>query len=359
MTASIIIPTFNDSADLEALLDSIRRTSLRDLEVIVVDDGSTDGSQAMCRARGDVRLIELPQNRGPAHARNVGAAAASGEVLIFADSDVVLDEGSDLLRDMVAVFARHPEVDSVLTITDPRPRSESVVAYNYSVYHTYYMRRILGGAEERLGRIMFFTTRLGAIRRESFRRSGGFCEGLRTVMNEDGEFGARTYYKEFTSYVHRDFVHHHRYPTRFRKFVTNYFRTALVQAQIDATYDTGPDESISRAEQLRRIFALGLWGALPLLPVLPIPVLAVLGAAVPAFLLSFGRMNSLIFKVVPARYLWAWHATYVAITPAIFAGYGWGKLSALLGRDLLAGVPSENPFFSADAPPAPDDARAA
>ncbi len=346
MKTSVIIPTYNHIEDLRALLDSIAATRLKDYEVLVVDDGSTDGTVKMCRERGDVRLISLEANSGPSRARNIGAARARGELLIFADSDVVLPRDPDLLREMVAVLERTPDIDCVLSISDIAPRTPSAVAYNYSVYHAYYMNALLGGKATACGSLMFFTTRLGAIRRSRFRASGGFYESLRSVMNEDGEFGARCYHLGYTTYCSARFVHAHRFPTGFPHFMKNYFRTALVQSLIDRKMDTSPDPSIGAAEKLRRLFALSLLASPLLLLRLPFPAyLPLLLLAAGAFIASFGAMNRLIWKNVP-RGLWLpWYVVYAAVTPSILLGYLYGILLHLTGTSLLRGEPSNLDFF--------------
>ena len=90
--ASIIIPTHNRLDDLEELLSALETTLEGDTltEVIIVDDASSDGTcQKLQAAYPWVQLIASNENAGPAAARNVGARAASGMLLLFLDSDGV------------------------------------------------------------------------------------------------------------------------------------------------------------------------------------------------------------------------------------------------------------------------------
>jgi glycosyltransferase involved in cell wall biosynthesis len=91
---SVVIPTFNRRASLEACVDSILRVDYPAFELIVCDDGSTDGTFAMLaqRAAGDPRLrpVRAPANGGPAMARNLAIREAQGEIVFFADDDVVV-----------------------------------------------------------------------------------------------------------------------------------------------------------------------------------------------------------------------------------------------------------------------------
>lgn len=94
---TVVIPVFNTAAYLDVSLRSIASQSLRAIEIIVVDDGSTDESRTVLdrHARQDERIrpIYLPENRGQGHARNRGLDAARGRFVYFFDSDDVLKPG--------------------------------------------------------------------------------------------------------------------------------------------------------------------------------------------------------------------------------------------------------------------------
>lgn len=105
---SIILPTYNRADTLGRALDSIRAQREQDWELVLVDDGSTDGTQALLQRYDDPRLRVLRQeNRGVSHARNAGLAAARGQLISFLDSD---DEWPPHhLALMAAFFAAHPD----------------------------------------------------------------------------------------------------------------------------------------------------------------------------------------------------------------------------------------------------------
>lgn len=93
MTVSIIIPVFNAEPYLRQCLDSVVTQSVRDIEVICVDDGSTDGSAAILAeyAAKDPRVRHIRQkNSGPGVARNVGMSDARGKYILFLDADDML-----------------------------------------------------------------------------------------------------------------------------------------------------------------------------------------------------------------------------------------------------------------------------
>lgn len=88
---SIIIPNYNQSIYLEECINSVLSQSLQPLEIIIVDDKSTDDSIMVIeqiRAKNEcVRLIALEKNRGVSYARNVGLRQAQGELVSFLDAD--------------------------------------------------------------------------------------------------------------------------------------------------------------------------------------------------------------------------------------------------------------------------------
>jgi glycosyltransferase involved in cell wall biosynthesis len=323
MRASVIIPARNEAGRLPALLASLRSTAF---ETIVVDDASTDGTAEACASLAGVSVQRLPAPLGPAAARNRGAGAATGDIIVFLDCDVVLREGC--VEALVQELENDRALDFAVTISETEPVVPGTVAYAYSVYHSYYMDRFLDGAAERRGPLMFFTTRLGAIRAERFREAGGFCETLTGVMNEDGEYGARIFSLGFKGLISRRLTHRHGWSNGFFKMVRNYFRTAFVQAMIDRKYDTSPDESASLLEAFRRLFAMFL------------PFIALFHpSAVFFFLASLGELNRLVWTRVPRRFRLGWYLVYIAVSPAIAAGYALGLWQERRGRSLLEGPP--------------------
>ena len=104
-TVSVVIPVKDRADELARCLDSISRVDYpRELlQVIVVDDGSSDDSAAVARERGALVVPSGGTGRGPAAARNVGARAATGEILAFIDSDCTASTG--WLSELLPAFA--------------------------------------------------------------------------------------------------------------------------------------------------------------------------------------------------------------------------------------------------------------
>lgn len=113
---SVIIIFLNEARFLMEAIESVRRQSYADWELILVDDGSSDGSETMARAAGDHRRIfylDHPghANRGMSASRNAGIAAARGELIAFLDADDVWPPHK--LAEQVAVFDAEPRADMV------------------------------------------------------------------------------------------------------------------------------------------------------------------------------------------------------------------------------------------------------
>jgi len=108
VSVSLVIATFNHGRVLADALDSAVAQTLRGVEIIVVDDGSTDDTPAvLARYAGRIRVVRQP-NRGLAAARNTGLAAAHGSYVSFLDADDVMMPTK--LAEQVAVLDRAPSV---------------------------------------------------------------------------------------------------------------------------------------------------------------------------------------------------------------------------------------------------------
>ena len=118
---SVIVPLYNKAPYVRRALDSISRQTFSDLEVIVVDDGSTDEGPALVSAYGDERVRIVAQvNLGPGAARNRGIERARGELIAFLDADDewlpdylaesvrLLDEYGPRVASITSGYIEHP-----------------------------------------------------------------------------------------------------------------------------------------------------------------------------------------------------------------------------------------------------------
>lgn len=113
MKISIIIPVYNSEKYLEQCVESIRNQTHTDLEIILVDDGSTDNSPALCDTFGrqDCRVKVIhKENGGTADSRNAGMRAAEGDYITFMDNDDFWDAKEALEKLVAFIDQKKPEV---------------------------------------------------------------------------------------------------------------------------------------------------------------------------------------------------------------------------------------------------------
>lgn len=112
---SIIIPTYNGLHLLKSCIDSIRAYTETPYEIIVVDNGSQDGTDAYCRLN-KLTFISLPENRGFPYACNLGLRLASGDELLLLNNDVVVS--SRWLSNLKNALYSAPEIGIVGPVTN-------------------------------------------------------------------------------------------------------------------------------------------------------------------------------------------------------------------------------------------------
>ncbi|MFL5950539.1 MAG: glycosyltransferase family 2 protein [Gaiellaceae bacterium] len=162
MRLSAIVPATDKPVQLERVVSAIRAADDAPDDVIIVD--------------------EAPQ-AGPAAARNLGAARAAGDVLVFVDSDVV--PHTDAFQRIRAAFAAEPELAAIFGSYDDAPPETGAVSGFRNLLHHYIHQQSPGEAST-------FWAGLGAIRREVFLAAGGFdAERYPRASIEDIELGLR------------------------------------------------------------------------------------------------------------------------------------------------------------------------
>lgn len=176
---SIIIPAYNAAQFIAATLESALAQTLKDTEIIVIDDGSKDGTASVVQAFPNVRYVRQA-NGGVSTARNHGAVLAQGQFLAFLDSDDIWHP--DKLRQQVQAFEQHP--DSVFCRT----------AFTYQDEDE---QRIRLGAERQdaphsitpdlLPSFLhpYFATSTVMVRKSAFDEAGGFDASLRIAEDVD------------------------------------------------------------------------------------------------------------------------------------------------------------------------------
>ncbi len=270
---SVVVPVYRRAGEVHLLLRSLPDAGLRPLEVeiILVDDASGDGTAAAMRAAardlglGNVRVIEMKQNGGPARARNLGAQEARGRLLFFTDSDCVFEAGS--LKNLAAAFARSG-VRALSGYCSSTPANFGFFAEYKALMEWSWLPR---GNQH-----TFFPGRHSAIERKLFLEIGGFDTTYRGADIEDYEVGYRIR-KATTIHFDPTILVRHHHPG-FRKQAILYFRRARMWTRLfmkrggkfDNTATTASG-GVSRALGVIVLLSLGAPVATPW--IWPFPVL--------------------------------------------------------------------------------------
>lgn len=177
---SIIIPNLNGATTLRQCLTAATTVADDAFEVIVVDDGSQDGSVEIIKSF-PCRLIQLEQQAGASRARNVGAENSHGEILFFTDADCLIQADTlSLVRRLMA--ANNPDVVIGGTYT-LQPGDARFFSRFQSVFINYSETRHLQAPD-------YLASHTLAIDANTFHNSGGFAEDFLPIL-EDVEFSHR------------------------------------------------------------------------------------------------------------------------------------------------------------------------
>ena len=122
---SAIVPVHNAHQDLEQCLDALLSSSYQHLEILVVDDASTDDGVLIAREKG-ISVLRLEVQSGPAAARNHGVRHAKGDILFFVDSDVVVK--TDSIERLVKNFQSDPDTAAVFGSYDDTPAASNFIS---------------------------------------------------------------------------------------------------------------------------------------------------------------------------------------------------------------------------------------
>ncbi|WP_020482957.1 glycosyltransferase family 2 protein [Methylomonas sp. MK1] len=173
---SIIIPVYNSEKYLEEALQSALSQTYNNIEIIAVNDGSTDSSQDILKKYADsIKILSQP-NLGASAARNLGVSVSSGDILAFLDSDDIWDKNK--LERQLEVLENHPEAiglySDVRYIDAQGNLIKATDAYRTGWCSGNILEPLLFGKG-----VFGFSPSLVIIRRKNFELAGGFPEDVR------------------------------------------------------------------------------------------------------------------------------------------------------------------------------------
>ncbi|WP_165864470.1 exopolysaccharide biosynthesis glycosyltransferase EpsD [Capsulimonas corticalis] len=235
---TVVIPTYNRKASLKVTLDGLARQkySLQDVEVIVVSDGSTDGTDAFLEeyaggAPYTLRVI-TQANQGPAQARNAGVWAAKGEIIVFIDDDV--EPVDDFLA---SHMAHHKSDDKIVVIgpMSPDPARRGVepawIAWEHAMLQKQYFNLTTGVWKQAWAN--HFYTGNASLRREHIVAVGGF--DVEFKRQEDVELAHRMRRTQGVNFVFdpkADVIHRpHRSFASWLNVATSYGQCDVIRAR--------------------------------------------------------------------------------------------------------------------------------
>lgn len=214
LTATVVVPVYNGGEPLKRLLEAFTHQTLPPDEVLIVDDGSTDGSgQAALAWSMDHPCLKVSviyqANQGPASARNNGARAGKGDLVVFIDSDCV--PFPDWLEKMTAPFA-----DSAVAGVQGAYRctqKEWIARFSQLEIEERYERM------SRSDSIDFIGTYSAAYRRDLFAGDGGFDTRFPMASGEDAEFSFRLAGQGLRLVFEPRAVVYHAHPDTLRRYL--------------------------------------------------------------------------------------------------------------------------------------------
>ena len=251
MRYSVIVPVYNRPDEVDELLDSLTRQTVKDIEVIIVEDGSTKTCKDVCDKYADILDLHyyFKENSGPGQSRNYGAERAKGEYLLILDSDVVLPDtyienlelridNYDMLQGMNnGMQGNHNSKFSTLNsqlaaFGGPDAAHPSFTptqkAISYSMTSFFTTGGIRGG-KKKLDKFYPRSFNMG-IRRDVYMQLGGFTK---MRFGEDIDFSYRICEAGYSPQLFPDAWVWHKRRTDFRKFFRQVYNSGIARINLE------------------------------------------------------------------------------------------------------------------------------
>jgi glycosyltransferase involved in cell wall biosynthesis len=320
---SIVIPAYNASRTLVACLRAVAESEVRPYELLVVDDGSTDETRSIAE-QGGARVLASNGKKGPAHARNLGAREAKGDVLFFVDADVCISPAS--LTRISATFDGDSSIDAVIGSYDDTPHEQDVLSMYRNLMHRYVHQNSKREAST-------FWSGCGAIRRNVFLEYNGFDEGYGRPAIEDIELGYRlTSNGRKIILDHELEVKHLKRWTFVNLIKTDVFDRAIPWTELILRDGRMPNDlNVQTSQRLSvglafLLFGFALTGALYYQGLFIVPLLATMLFALACYWTEAGSLRSKGVKIVFSGLVMAFVGLayshhMIALIPPVLVGY--------------------------------------
>ena len=205
---SIILRSFNEAWALRETLPALQAQEFKNWELIVIDSGSTDGSQELIRAAKPAHFVQItPQEYNPSRVMNRGMSLARGELCIFLNADAT-PQSANWLRPLVAAL-QNPRVAACFGRQIPRPDCQAVFACDYD--------RCFRPKRESANWEHFFSMVSSGLRKDAWAKRG-FREDLQYAEDDEYTRWCKAQGYEVTYVPESVAMHSHNYtPEQARK----------------------------------------------------------------------------------------------------------------------------------------------
>ena len=263
MRYSIIVPVYNRPDEVDELLESLCSQTLKDFEVVIVEDGSKITCKDVCDKYADILDLHYyyKENSGPGQSRNYGVERAQGEYVIILDSDAVTPTG--FMQAIDSELQRQPSDAWGGPDAAHESFSDIQKAISYAMTSFFTTGGIRGGKKQ-LDRFYPRSFNLG-IRREAYLQLGGFSKTRFSKMSlygEDIDFSIRIYKAGYTCRLFPEAWVWHKRRTDFRKFWRQVYNSGYARVNLWRMYP----EALKPVHALPSLFTLGVAGLVVLAP---------------------------------------------------------------------------------------------
>ncbi len=220
-SVSVIIPAFNAEKTIGRTLEAIQKQSYPNIEIMIVDDGSTDRTQEIVQSFSGVKYV-FQENAGPATARNHGARLASSDILFFTDSDCTPQP--DWIEKILTGFEQKDVgvVCGSYGIANP----QSLLARCIHQEIRYRHHELVPDFPKVFGSYNF------AVRKHIFESVGGFNTQYRWASGEDNDLSYKIIHAGHKIFFQRDALVDHVHPSSVLKYLKEQYRHGFWRAKM-------------------------------------------------------------------------------------------------------------------------------